>query len=581
MSGPADFRPCAVVPSHNHWRVVGEVVGSLLARGLPVFVVDDGSAEPARSTLAALHDPAGGVIVHRLEVNQGKGVAVMEGFRLAGAAGFTHAVQVDADGQHDLGAVPRLLELARHHPHAVVTGRPVYDDTIPRGRAIGRWITHVWVWVETLSLRLRDTMCGFRVYPLAPVEALLATGSRIGRRMDFDTEIMVRLFWRGTPVAELPVRVTYPPDNTSNFDVLWDNVRISWMHTRLVFTMLARLPSILANRPPPLEEPGHGRTRHWSASHWSELGERGLGWGLRICAAAYRLFGRRGCMAVLAPVVLYFYLTGAEQRRASRDFLARAFAAKGIGRAPGWWDGYRHFLSFAGRALDSFAAWTGGIAPGAVEPAEVEALREAEASPRGALFIVAHLGNMDLSRALLDDATRRRLLVLVHTRHAENYNRLLREFNPEAGVNTFQVTEIGPDTAIALKERVEQGAWVVIAGDRTPVGMAGGGATGGGGRVSRVPFLGAPAPFSQGPYILAALLECPAYLLFCRREGERHRLYAERLAERIELPRRRRAEALAGYAAAFACSLERHALADPFQWYNFFDFWAPEGAGEP
>jgi len=566
------FRACAVVPSRNHWRVAGDVVAALRAQGLPVFVVDDGSAEPARTALAALHDPADGVTVRRLDVNQGKGAAVMEGFRLARAGGFTHAVQVDADGQHDLTAVPRLLALARRHPDAVVTGKPVYDDTIPTGRAIGRWITHVWVWVETLSFRLRDTMCGFRVYPLAPVESLLATGVTVGRRMDFDTDIMVRLFWRGTPVAELPVRVTYPPDNTSNFDALRDNVRISWMHTRLVFTMLARLPSILANRPPPLDE----------SSHWAALGERGLYWGLRVCAAAYRLFGRRGCMAVLAPVVLYFYLTGTEQRRVSRAFLSRAFAAKGVPRLPGWWDGYRHFLSFAGRALDTFAAWTGGVKAGAVEPAEVDALRVAEASSQGAVFIVAHVGNVDLSRALLDDTARRRLLVLVHTRHAENYNRVLREFNPEAGVNTFQVTEIGPDTAIALKERVEQGAWVVIAGDRTPVGsMAAGGVAGGGGRVSRVPFLGEPAPFSQGPYILASLLECPVYLLFCRREGDRHRLYAERLAERIDLPRGRRGEALAAYAATFARSLERHTLADPFQWYNFFDFWAPGGAGEP
>lgn len=556
------FRPCAIVPSHNHWRVAGHVVAGLRAAGLPVIVIDDGSAEPARSALAALHDPAGGVTVRRLDVNQGKGGAVVEGFRLALAAGHTHAVQVDADGQHDLGAVPDLLALARRHPQALVTGVPVYDASIPRGRAIGRWITHVWVWVETLSLRLRDTMCGFRVYPLDPVRRLLDDGVRIGRRMDFDTEIMVRLFWRGTPVAELPVRVTYPPDNTSNFDMLRDNVRISLMHTRLVLTMLTRFPAILANRPPRLE----------GATHWAALGERGLYWGLRFCAGAYRLLGRRGCMAVLAPIVLYFYLTGTEQRRASHAFLARAFTAQGRPRQPSFLDGYRHFLSFAGRALDTFIGWAGGMPPDAVRPAEVEALRDAAADPRGAVFIVAHLGNVDLSRALLDEATRRRLLVLVHTRHAANYNRILAEFNPQAAVNTFQVTEIGPDTAIALKERVERGDWVVIAGDRTPVG--------GQGRTSRVPFLGTDAPFSQGPYILAALLECPVYLLFCVREGTHHRLYAEKLADRVELPRGRREQALATYAAAFARSLERHALQAPFQWYNFFDFWAPPGGAE-
>ncbi|AWK86261.1 glycosyltransferase family 2 protein [Azospirillum thermophilum] len=557
----APFRPCAIVPSRNHWRAVGAVVAGLRARGLPVFVIDDGSEEPARSTLAALHDPAGGVTVRRLEVNQGKGGAVLEGFRMALAGGFTHAAQVDADEQHDPEAVPDLLDLARRHPDALVTGVPVYDATIPKGRAIGRWVTHVWVWVETLSLRIRDSMCGFRVYPLAAVERLLASGERLGRRMDFDTEVMVRLFWRGTPVAELPVRVTYPPDNTSNFDLLRDNVRISAMHTRLVCTMLLRLPGILRNRPRRLE----------GVTHWAGLAERGLYWGLRFCAAAYRLLGRRGCLAVIAPVVLYFYLTGAEQRRASAAFLARAFKAQGERRRPTPLDGFRHFLSFAGRALDTFAGWTGWLGPDAVQPGEVGALREAAAQDRGALFIVAHLGNVDLSRAVLDAATRRRLLVLVHTRHAENYNRILREWNPEAAVNTRQVTEIGPETAIALKERVEQGQWIVIAGDRVPVQSRG--------RVSLVPFLGEPAPFSQGPYILAALLDCPVYLLFCRREGGRYRLDAEKLAERVVLPRGRRGEALAGYAAAFAGRLEQHALADPYQWFNFFDFWArPKGS---
>ena len=303
-----------------------------------------------------------------------------------------------------------------------------------------------------------------------------------------------------------------------------------------------------------------------AAPHWSAMAERGLYWGLRICAAALRLLGRRGSMVVVAPVALYFFLTGTEQRRASRAFLARAFAAAGRNRAPTPLDGYRHFLAFAGRALDTFAAWTGGAGP--VVADDPEALRAVAADPRGALFIVSHHGNVDLSRAVLDEATRRRLLLLVHTRHAVNYNRVLNEFNPQAAMNTLQVTDLGPEAAIALKERVEQGHWVVIAGDRTPVGSQG--------RVSTVPFLGHPAPFSQGPYIVASLLECPVYLLFCRRDGHGHRLCIEKFAERVELPRRSRSDALAGYAAAYAARLERQALADPFQWFNFFDFWASE-----
>jgi hypothetical protein len=242
---------CAIVPSYNHWRAIGGIAAALHQAGLPVFVIDDGSSEPARSVIAGLHDPARGIAVARLEPNRGKGGAVQEGIRLALANGFTHSVQVDADGQHDLAALPDLLALSQRHPTALVSGKPMYDSSVPFGRKAGRWLTRVWVWIETLSLRISDSMCGFRVYPLPAVAAVLAR-DRLGQRMDFDTEIIVRLFWGGTPVVMLPVRVVYPPDNTSNFDLLRDNWRITTMHTRLVVTLLLRLVPILLNRPPHL-----------------------------------------------------------------------------------------------------------------------------------------------------------------------------------------------------------------------------------------------------------------------------------------------------------------------------------------
>lgn len=545
------MKVCAIIPSHNHDQVIGAIVDHLVSAEIPIFVIDDGSSEPARARLAALHDEARHVTVHRLTPNRGKGVAMMTGFRLAAAAGFSHAVQVDADGQHDLAELPALLALAARHPTALISGRPVYDDSAPLGRKIGRWITHVWVWIETLSLHIRDSMCGFRVYPMAAVQTVMAH-DHIGRRMDFDTEIMVRMVWRGTPVHMWPVKVIYPPGNTSNFDLLADNWRITKMHTRLVCGMILRLPSILVRR---------AKRTDGQPSHWAVLGERGAYWGLRFCAAAYRLAGPRLCRLIMAPIVLYFLLTGTEQRRASRDFLTRA-----LGRPPTFFEIYRHFASFAGRAVDTFGAWIGAIRPDSVTVETPEALARAAVDRRGALFVVAHIGNVDLSRAVLDPVTRSRITVLVHTRNAANYNRMLREFRPEAATNMIQVTEIGPETAIELKERVERGEWVVIAGDRTPILSQG--------RTSIVPFFGRPAPFSNGPWILGALLDCPVYLLSCLRDGAKHRLSLEPFAERIVLPRQDRAAALAEYAARYATWLERMARRDPYQWFNFYDFWA-------
>jgi len=552
------FKPCALVPSRNHHTALGGILATLRAHGLPVIVVDDGSDEPAQAAIAAFHDPGNGIQVLRRTTNGGKGAAVVAGIRLAAAQGYSHAVQVDADGQHDLGALDTLLDTARAHPQALVSGRPVYDRSVPRARKIGRWLTHVWVWVETLSLRIADSMCGFRVYPVAATLAV-ADQEHLGQRMDFDTEIMVRLFWRGVPTLHVPVRVAYPEGNSSNFRMLRDNWLLTVMHTRLCLTLLWRLPGILRNRPPALAAEDDSR-------HWAALGERGAYLGMRLAKLVYTLFGRRGCMALLGPVVTYFYLSDAKGRRSSLDYLARVNARAGR-PPPRWRDGLRHYMSFAEKALNVFIAWSAPERTGPMTVEGDEDLDRLAAEGRGVLLIVSHLGNAELCRARLAEQFRKSINVLLHTRHAVHYNRLLRSIRPDVADHTIQVTEIGPETAIALKDRIERGEWIAIAGDRTPVG--------GQARTSRVPFLGEDAPFSQGPYVLAALMGCPVYLMFCLREGDGHSVRFEKFADRVELPRRNKEQALTELAARYAARLEHHCLEAPLQWFNFFDFWAP------
>jgi glycosyltransferase involved in cell wall biosynthesis len=209
--------------------------------------VDDGSDSRSQEVLAAIAGREAWVTLQRLPVNQGKGAAVMAGCDSAQACGFTHVLQIDADGQHDAADVPRLLDLARQFPEAVISGRAVYDESVPKSRLYGRYLTHVWVWINTLSLQIRDSMCGLRVYPLAAACAIWRA-HRIGRRMDFDTEVLVRLNWNGVDVIHLPTRVTYPVDGVSHFRLLRDNVHISLMHARLFFGMLWRLPMLLGRR---------------------------------------------------------------------------------------------------------------------------------------------------------------------------------------------------------------------------------------------------------------------------------------------------------------------------------------------
>lgn len=243
MSAQPGFRPWVVIPVYNHEHAITAMVDGVRAVGQPCLLVDDGSQPSCAAVLRQLAQ-RDGVRLVRLEVNQGKGGAMLAGFAEAARLGASHVLQIDADGQHETADIPRFLAAAEAAPEAVINGAPIYDASVPKGRLYGRYLTHVWVWINTLSFAVRDSMCGFRVYPLAAVQALLQR-ERPGLRMDFDPEILVRLVWRGVAVHNLHTPVHYPSDGVSHFDVLRDNLRISRMHARLFFGMLRRLPRLL------------------------------------------------------------------------------------------------------------------------------------------------------------------------------------------------------------------------------------------------------------------------------------------------------------------------------------------------
>ena len=242
------FVPCAVIPVYDHERAVGRVVASVHAAGLPCLLVDDGSGAACAAELDRLAAETPDTTLVRLPHNQGKGRAVIAGFRAAFARGFTHALQVDADAQHALEDIPRFLEDARAHPAALICGRPLFDASMPAVRRYGRYLTHALVWLDTLSFDIPDSLCGFRIYPLAAVIELLRR-EPVGARMDFDVEILVRLYWRGMTLRWIDTRVTYPLDGVSHFRLLRDNARMVALQTRLVLGMLLRLPRLLGRRP--------------------------------------------------------------------------------------------------------------------------------------------------------------------------------------------------------------------------------------------------------------------------------------------------------------------------------------------
>ena len=540
------FRACAVVPCYNHGATAAAVVARLLAHGLDTLLVDDGSDAASAEALRAIAAQQPRVQLLRLEANGGKGAAVLHGLREAAKRGFTHALQVDADGQHDLDDVPRFLREGQNQPNAVVCGQPRYDASAPPSRRYGRWITHFWVWLETRSFAIGDALCGYRLYPLAPTIAL-ADRVRLARGMSFDIDVVVRLAWEGLPVINVPTRVTYPRGGLSHFRLWRDNLRISGTHARLVLGMLWRL--VLRPR---------------REMHWSRVPERGSTLGMRIVMAAWRLLGPRAARIAALPAVLWVFCTGGQARRASRAYLARLAATSSQpAPPPSAWSVLRHMYTFAEACIDRFAAWQGDVAP--VDFHGEAEFRRLSDEKRGALFIGSHLGNLEMVRALATLGGVARITAVVYTEHGRRFVDALRSANPRFAENLLEVADFGPETAVLLKERIEQGEILVIVGDRTPAAENG--------RSASAVFLGQAAPFPQGPMVLAHLLECPVYLFFCLKRAGRYDLHLERFAERVELPPRSREEAIGRYVAEYAARLEYYCREAPLQWFNFYDFW--------
>lgn len=311
------------------------------------------------------------------------------------------------------------------------------------------------------------------------------------------------------------------------------------------------------------------------ASHWAHIGESGMLIGMRFLYAIHRHFGRWPFRLLLWPVMLYYFLGRGIARRASLEYLQHIAPS-----LHGWklfFTSFRHFLAFGECILDKALAWNDQLPFDRLPIEGLPAIKEVLARGQGAVLLVSHFGNMEVSRALAKLEPGIRLTVLVHTKHARRFNQFLAALNPASQADLIQVTEVDAATAILLAERIARGELVVIAADRVPVSPVS--------TVPRVvfaPFLGEPAPFPIGPFVLAGLLKCPVFLLFCPKFADGYRLIFEPFAEVLSLPRATREAALQAAAARFAERLAYYCRQAPLQWFNFFAFWAqPVAATAP
>ncbi len=300
--------------------------------------------------------------------------------------------------------------------------------------------------------------------------------------------------------------------------------------------------------------------------HWAQMEELGIYWLMRFAFRLYRVGGRLIFRPLLYPVVSYYFVSNRLARQASLDFLQHVETySGGMVTKRNLFNSYRHFLSFADSMVDKLGAWTNRIKIEDVVVHNRDIIKQLLDRREGCVILVSHLGNVEISRALATIGTSAKLNILVHTKHARQFNRLLKDVSGSHFTELIQVTDISPMLAISLDKKIAAGEFVFIVGDRVPVGNSG--------RTLTASFLGDEAQFAQGPYILAALMKCKVYTLFCLKQQGVYHLYFDHFSDRILLPRKNREAAIAGYVQVFSGRLQKFCLMAPLQWFNFYLYW--------
>ncbi len=300
--------------------------------------------------------------------------------------------------------------------------------------------------------------------------------------------------------------------------------------------------------------------------HWTQIQERGVIWGMWLLLRIYLLFGRTVLQLFLYPVVIYYWLINRQARQASQDYLNRlAVFAPSLKLSGSFFCSYRHFLSFANAIIDKLAAWSGSLSRTDVQYyGRNEVIAEIRKG-QGVVLLGSHLGNLEVCRVIADFDKTIRINVLLHNKHSIKFNQLLKQTNDNSQLNLIQVTEITAATSMLLKDKIDGGELVIIAADRTLASNRQ--------RATKVTFLGAEALIPQGPFILAALLKCPVYTVFCLKQQGKHVIYFDPFSDCLKFPRKTREQAMQQIIQRYAERLQAYCLKEPLQWFNFFDFW--------
>lgn len=563
-----------LVPFYNHPQNIKALITALKTYELPVVVVDDGSDEASKQILADLERTEGILLLTRAQ-NGGKGIAMKDGFKFASERGFSHVLQIDADFQHDAALIGEFLRQSEAHPQSIVCANPIYGDDAPKSRVHGRKITNFWVAINTLSLGIKDAMCGFRVYPLEQLKKAAAKSKT--NRMEFDIEILVNAARQGVDMRWIDTCVRYEKGGVSHFKMLRDNALISLMHAKCFFS----LPKFMldkiwrtcglnlsksanfnngANDAQNLKKPQENSEQNL----WWKKQERGGAFFLRLSLFLAQILPEFILKLIVKIVVWFYYIFSKNERENIAAFRRNLSVFAGSQTLKGT-SVFSHFEAFGGAICDKFRVWKGKIKDSELEIIDLGRIKsELIGAQKGQILLTAHLGNVEICKALGARIDGFRMVILAYDKNSREFNEVLKRISQNDGsVRVMLVNELDVAAMLELKNIVESGEHIGIMGDRTPLG---------GDKAARVKFLGKEASFNYGPYLIAGILGVKISSLWCQKIEGKFRIELVPLASAVKLGRDR-AAAAREYLQIYVRELENRCKQTPAQWFNFFDFW--------
>jgi len=618
-----------LVPFYNHPQNIKALIAALKTYELPVIVVDDGSDEASKQILAELERTEGILLLTRAQ-NGGKGIAMKDGFKFALNRGFSHVLQIDADFQHDAALIGEFLRQSEAYPQSIVCANPIYGDDAPKSRIHGRKITNFWVAINTLSLGIKDAMCGFRVYPLEQLKKAAAKSKT--NRMEFDIEILVNAARQGVDMHWIDTYVRYEKGGVSHFKMLRDNALISLMHAKCFFSLpkfaLSKIwrasrvnlsektrdeprkfdaesakssDKNAANAQISVESKENGvkfdgvineaskaqTTLNLSKSAnfkdgandaqnlkksqenaeqnlWWKKQERGGAFFLRLSLFLAQILPEFALKLIVKIVVWFYYIFSKNERENIAAFRRNLSEFAGAQTLKGT-SVFNHFEAFGGAICDKFRVWKGKIKDSELEIIDLGRIKsELIGAKKGQILLTAHLGNVEICKALGARVEGFRMVILAYDKNSREFNEVLKRISQNDGsVRMMLVNELDVAAMLELKNIVESGEHIGIMGDRTPLG---------GDKAARVKFLGKEASFNYGPYLIAGILGVKISSLWCQKIEGKFRIELVPLASAVKLGRDR-AAAAREYLQIYVRELENRCKQTPAQWFNFFDFW--------